>query len=770
MKSETRIWYRKCAEKFDEALPLGNGRIGAMVYGRPVNEVISLNEDSVWSGGHRDRNNPDAYEGLCEIRKLIDEGNLRKAEETAFQKMQGICSDSRSYVPLGNLFIHMDTPGKPRNYVRELSLETAVNTTVYTINDIEYRRKVFISAPDNVLVVRFECEKKGGISFSAYLDGRDGFYDDNRPAKKNIIMYTGGTGGKSGIDFAAFFSAKQSGGSMRTVGSKIIVENADSAEIMLSCKTDFYMDSYKSSAMMDLECALECSYEELLSRHIDDYSELFKRTDFKLPETEEERAALPTDERLAALHGNDFDDKECIGNIFDPGMVTLLFNYGKYIIISASRCGTQPMNQQGIWNEDMKPKWGSRYIINISFEMCYWAPEILNLPGCHMPLFDLLERIHKNGSVTAHEMYHCRGYACHHNTDIWGDTAPQDMYAGATIWPMGAAWLALHIFEHYLFTGDKAFLEEKYQLLKDAALFFVDYLVEDEKGRLITNPSVSPENSYKTENGSTGSICKGASMDSQIITALFRDVCESCKILDKDKDFANELQEMLKKIPQPKVGKYGQIQEWAEDYDEVDVGHRHVSQLFGLYPENFISLHKTPKLANAARATLIRRLVYEDGHFGWSYAWNMNMWARLGDGQMAYENLQKLFLYTLTPNLLNSYPPLQIDGNLGAVAGICECLMQSVGGEINLLPALPANWKDGEISGICARGGFIVSIKWSDGKLDSAKIVSTLGNRCRVCCKDSFSVTTENEESVDAVAEDGAVAFDTKPGVEYFIK
>jgi alpha-L-fucosidase 2 len=769
MKSENRIWYKKSADDFDSALPVGNGRMGAMVYGRAIDEIISLNEDSIWSGGLRNRNNPDAYNGMMQVRKLIDEGNLKEAEQIAFYKMQGISSNSRSYMPLGNLFIHMQNFGKVREYTRELDLQRAIITTSYSLGGVKYLRQVFTSYPDNVMVVHFYSEEEGKISFTANLDGREGLYDDNRPCSENTIMYTGGSGGENGINFAVYMTATAVGGTVETLGSKLVVTDANEATILISVGSSFYGEMYKESALMDLEYASECDYGELMYRHIEDYSALYNRVEFELEDSEDYVYQLPTNERLERLHGSEFDDKECIRDISDPGFITLFYNYSRYLMISSSRPNSQPMNLQGLWNEDMRPRWGSRYTINVNTEMAYWPSEICNLSECHLPLFDLLERVRENGRVTAQEMYHCRGFVAHDNTDIWGDTAPQGMYVNSTLWPMGAAWLSLHIFEHYRFTGDIDFLREKFETMKEAALFFVDFLVEDEEGRLITTPTVSPENSYKNEQGNTGSICKGATMDSQIIRALFKDVCQASEILDEDRDFAKKLEKMIEKLPETQIGKYGQIQEWSHDYDEVEVGHRHVSQLFGLFPGNEISQIKTPKLANAARATLIRRLIYKDGHFGWNYAWTMNMWARLFDGQMAYENLQKMFLYSLSPNMLNNYPPFQIDANMGIAAGITEMLMQSSDGEINLLPALPDNWKSGRIKGIKARGGFEVTIIWKDLKLEKAEITSLLGNECRIRYKNPISVESY-KESICPRVENDLICFETQKDKKYIIK
>ncbi|MDE5564418.1 MAG: glycoside hydrolase family 95 protein, partial [Oscillospiraceae bacterium] len=428
------------------------------------------------------------------------------------------------------------------------------------------------------------------------------------------------------------------------------------------------------------------------------------------------------------------------------------------------------MNLQGIWNEDMWPAWGCRFTININTQMNYWPAEVCNLSECHLPLFDLIERMRPNGQKTAQEMYHARGFCCHHNTDIWGDCAPQDLWMPATIWPMGAAWLCLHIFEHYQFTQDKAFLAEHFDALCEAAEFFTDYLFENKNGQLVTGPSVSPENTYVTKSGTKGSLCIGPSMDTQIITVLFHNVIEASSILKQRQELAETLQTMLEKLPPISVGKYGQIMEGAEDYDEVEIGHRHISQLFALHPAGLISPQKTPKLAAAARATMIRRLIHGGGHTGWSCAWIVNMWARLQDADMVYENLRKLLAHSTNPNLLDSHPPFQIDGNFGGAAGITEALLQSHSGEVHLLPALPKNWQNGNISGLRARGGFEVSITWQDGKLVRAELLSLSGLPCILRTAGVVSVQRSDEGRVSAALHDGVVCFDTEPGVTYIIR
>jgi alpha-L-fucosidase 2 len=418
----------------------------------------------------------------------------------------------------------------------------------------------------------------------------------------------------------------------------------------------------------------------------------------------------------------------------------------------------------------MSPPNGSRYDLNINTEMCYWLAENCNLSECHLPLFDLLERVCGNGRVTAKEMYGInKGFVCHSNTDIWGDTAPQDESHTSSIWPMGGAWLALHIFEHYEYTLDRDFLEEKYHILKEAAEFFTEYLTEDSKGRLVTGPSVSPENTYISENGSPASICMGPAIDSQIITVLFRDVIKASQILGKDEAFAEKLTAMLEKLPQPEVGKYGQIMEWCEDYDETDIGHVHISQLFALHPADMISPYRTPKLADAARATLVRRLIHGGGRCGWSCAWVSNMWARLFDSRMVSENLKRLLSHYTNPNMTSSKPPFQTDGNFGGAAAIAESLLQSCCGEIDILPALPEEWSSGHVNGLKAKGGFTVDINWVEGKLTTADIYSEFGGEVRLRTNCVVSITCGGE-SVNSCIDDGVIIFSTEQGKTYNIK
>lgn len=766
---ESVLWYNDPAADFNSALPVGNGRIGGIIYGRPEKELIELNEDSVWSGGKRNRLNPDALEGLKEVRQLLSEEKIPEAEKLAFSKLQGVTPNSRHYMPLGNLYIDMKLQGAAREYKRGLDLENALAFTEFISGETSYKREVFVSEPDSVMVVHLSAEN-GTLEFSAYIDGRDDYYDDNRPVKDNIIMYSGGTGGKNGIFFAAALAASSTDGKVYTQGGKIYIESATDAMLILAARSSYYTDeAYEDAALMDAEYALECTYDELRYRHICDYGELYDRVSFSLNDNSEGGCELPTDERILRMRGNDFDDKECDRHIHDNGLMVLYFNYARYLMISGSRPGTLPLNLQGIWNHDMQPLWGSRFVVNVNTQMNYWCAESCNLSECHLPLFDLLEKVREDGRKTAKEMYGCSGYVCHHNTDLWGDTAPQDLWMPATIWPMGGAWLALHVFEHYEYTQDKDFLREKYSLMREAAEFFTDYLIENKDGKLVTCPSVSPENTYLTESGVKGCLCTGPSMDSQIIAVLFEDVIKSSEILDTDHDFAKKLKTMLEKLPKPEIGKYGQIKEWAVDYDEVEIGHRHISQLFALYPADLITPYKTPKLSDAARATLIRRLIHGGGHTGWSRAWITNMWARLFDSNMVYENLQKLIAYSTHPNMLNNLPPFQIDANFGGTAGMAEALLQSHSGEINLLPALPEEWQSGEIKGLRAKGGFEVSIKWENGKLSTAEIKSLSGNKCVLRPNTVISISCDGE-NVNSSLSEGIISFDTEKDRVYTIR
>lgn len=746
------LWYEKPAAEWNDALPVGNGKLGGMVFGEPASELIQLNEDSLWSGDFRKRDNPNAFPNLEKVRKLIAEGHAPEAEKLIEETFYGRNEQMRHYLPLGDIHINMPVV-EYSDYVRGLHLETGTAFTEFVSEGVRFSREVFASFPDDVMVIRYYSDKPGSISLKADLNGRDDNYDRNDGYDSNTIIFTV----SDGIPYACAAGIYSEDGRAYADYNILTAEGCSEVYIILACESAFRSGNYLNTAINRVHTAAR-KIKSLYARSTADFSKLYNRCSVTLCDNSEGISSASTDKRLENIRNGGKDNK----------LAELYYNFSKYLMIAGSREGSLPLNLQGIWNKDMWPAWGGKFTVNINTEMNYWAAEAQGLGSCCEPLFDHIERMREHGRVTAWEMYHCGGAVCHHNTDIWGDCAPQDRWMPATIWCMGLAWLCLHIFEHYRFTMDKDFLAEKYDTLCEAAEFFVDYLIDDGNGHLVTSPSVSPENTYVTKSGEKGSICQGPSMDSQILYTLFTDIIEAADIIGADnRELVGKLKDIREKLPKPKIGKYGQIMEWAEDYDEVEPGHRHISQLFALYPGEMITPEATPELAQAAQATIERRLSHGGGHTGWSRAWIINMWARLHNGEKVGENITALLSYSTAISMLDMHPPFQIDGNFGGGAGIAEAIMQSHSGEIKLIPAIPADWSSGSVSAMRARGGFEVSFKWQEGRATEGIIVSNSGEVCRIRGK---YFITENGQPVNMTYENGVTIFDTISGRTYKIE
>ena len=758
---EYKLWYNAPATVWEEALPIGNGRIGAMVYGNPLQEVYQLNEESIWSGYPQDWNNPKAANALPQVREAVDRGDYAKASELWKANAQG--PYTARYLPMANLMLDQLTRGEARNLYRELNISNALSTVTYEADGVKYRRTSFISYPDQVMVIKIAADRPQAVSLhirlnsllrytvqtkgekTLILNGKAPAYVANRNYDPHQVVYDD----KRGTQFKVQVELLPDGGHCEANDSALTVRNANEVVLLLSAVTDF------GNKKMTLK---KCKrpYQELLQRHTDDHQQLFNRLQLSLGTENLQKEALPTNERLKSFEQDPTDN----------GLTELYYQYGRYLLIASSRPGGLPANLQGIWNRHVQPPWGSNYTTNINTEMNYWPAEITNLPECFLPLSDFIGRLAVNGAQTAKVNYGInRGWLAHHNSDVWAQTAPTGGYdsdpKGAprwSCWPMAGVWLCQHLWEHYAFGGDKKYLSKTaYPLMKGAAEFLLQWLQKDpETGYWITNPSTSPENRFryidKEGKKQNGEISRSSGMDLGLAWDLLTNCIEASTVLDTDKAFRQQCMDVRANLQPFRIGSKGQLLEWDKEFEETDPNHRHVSHLFALHPGRQIIPEQQPELAAACQRTLEIR---GDGGTGWAMAWKINFWARLRDGNHAFGMLKNGLRYVdatqvsvrgggTYANLFDAHPPFQSDGNFGGTAGITEMLLQSHAGYIHLLPALPDNWQSGSIKGVRARGGFTIDMEWKESRITRLSVTSHSGGTCRI-----REATSPHEEVIE---------------------